>query len=88
MKPEAIQQNLQQSVIFKNIGAEQLAEITENVQVRHVAQGDFIHRRGDQADSFYIVATGEVELTLQGEDGALSIVGRVGPGDISAKPLC
>ncbi|MEE4165830.1 MAG: sigma 54-interacting transcriptional regulator [Desulfocapsaceae bacterium] len=80
MKPEAIQQNLQQSVIFSDIGAEQLAEITENVEVRHVAQGDFIHRRGDQANSFYIVATGEVELTLQGDDGALSIVGRVGPG--------
>ena len=80
MKPEAIQQNLHQSVIFRDIDAEQLAEISANVQVRHVARGDFIHRRGDQSDTFYIVATGEVELTLQGEDGALSIVGRVGSG--------
>ena len=80
MKPEAIQQNLHQSLLFRDIDADQLAEISAHAHVRHVAQGDFIHRRGDQADTFYIVATGEVELTLQGEDGALSIVGRVGPG--------
>ena len=80
MKKEAIKQNLQQSVLFKDIGPEQLAEITDNAAIRHVPQGDFVHRKGDQADTFYIVAMGEAELTLQGEDGALSIVGRVGPG--------
>ena len=80
MKPEAIQENLHQSVLFKDIGSEQLTEITGNAQVRHVHQGDFVHRKGDLADTFYIVAMGEAELTLQGEDGALSIVGRVGPG--------
>ncbi len=80
MRPEAIQQNLQQSVLFKDIGPEQLTEITGNAQVRHVLQGDFVHRKGDLADTFYIVAMGEAELTLRGEDGALSIVGRIGPG--------
>ena len=80
MKKEAIKQNLQQSVLFKNIGPEQLEEITDNAAIRHVPQGGFVHRKGDQADTFYIVAMGEAEVTLQGEDGALSIVGRVGPG--------
>ena len=80
MRPEAIQQNLQQSMIFQDIGVEQLADITRNAHIRHVPQGAFVHRKGDQADTFYVVALGEAELTLQGEDGALSIVGRVGPG--------
>jgi hypothetical protein len=55
MKQEAIKQNLQQSVLFKDIGPEQLAEITDNTAIRHVPQGDFVHRKGDQADTFYAV---------------------------------
>ena len=80
MKPENIRESLQQSMLFKNLDSAQLDIITDQAKVRHVKEGDFVHRKGDKADIFYVVAVGEAELTLEGGDGITSIVGRVGPG--------
>ena len=67
-------------MLFKNLDLQQLSIITDQAEVRHVAEGAFVHRKGDKADTFYVVAMGEAELTLEGGDGITSIVGRVGPG--------
>jgi len=80
MKPDSIQHNLKHSILFRNLEIEQLEAISSKAFVRHVSEGDFVHRRGDAADTFYVVAVGEAELTLEGDDGVRSIVGRVGPG--------
>ncbi len=80
MKPELIQQHLQHSLLFKDLSQEQLCEIMPQVTVRHVAEGAVVHRKGDKADTFYVVAIGELELLLEGDDGTTAIVGRVGPG--------
>ncbi|PID44145.1 MAG: hypothetical protein CR981_01595 [Proteobacteria bacterium] len=80
MKPEDIKKSLQQSMLFKDIDPEQLSIITNQAEIRYIDIGDFVHRKGDKADTFYLVAIGEVELTCEGSNGVTSIVGRIGPG--------
>ena len=64
MKHELIRQYLKHTVLFKNLSSQQLDTIIGNVTVRHVAEGNLVHRRGDTADTFYVVAVGEMELLL------------------------
>lgn len=80
MKPDTIQTYLEQSLLFRNLEAEQLAAIATQVTVRHVPEGEVVHRAGDPADTFYVVGVGEVELLFEGEDQIKTIVGRVGAG--------
>lgn len=80
MKPEVIRQYLAHTVLFNNLSSQQLDTIIDNLAVRHVSEGDFIHRKGDTADTFYVVAVGEVELLMEGDEGDRTIVGRIGPG--------
>ncbi|MDX9896823.1 MAG: sigma 54-interacting transcriptional regulator [Desulfofustis sp.] len=80
MRPDTIQTYLEQSLLFRNLEAEQLAAIATQVTVRHVPEGEVVHRAGDPADTFYVVGVGEVELLFEGEDQVKTIVGRVGAG--------
>lgn len=80
MKPEIVKRNLQHSILFKNLAEQTLDELVARGHIRHVATGDYVHRKGDKADTFYVVAVGEAELTLETDEGNTSIVGRVGPG--------
>ena len=80
MKPEIVQQHLQQSILFKDLNQEQLSDIVSHVTIRHVAEGGVVHRKGDMSDTFYVIGVGEVELLLEGDEGIKTIVGRVGPG--------
>ncbi len=79
MKPELIRQYLKHTVLFKNLSSQQLETIVENTTVRHVREGEIVHRKGDTADTFYVVAVGEMELLMEADDGIKTIVGRVGP---------
>ncbi|MCB2218531.1 sigma 54-interacting transcriptional regulator [Desulfofustis glycolicus] len=80
MKADDIQVYLEQSLLFRNLDAEQLAAIASQATVKHVAEGEVVHRAGDEADTFYVVGVGEMELLIEGEDGVKTIVGRVGAG--------
>lgn len=79
MKSELILQYLKHTVLFKNLSSQQLETIAENVTVRYVSEGEIVHSKGDTADTFYVVAVGEVELIMEGDDAINTIVGRVGP---------
>ena len=79
MKPELIRQYLKHTVLFKNLSSQQLDTIFDNVRVRHIPEGDVVHKKGDTADTFYVVAVGEMELLMEADDGIKTIVGRVGP---------
>ncbi len=78
MKPELIRQYLKRTVLFRNLSSKQLETIVENTAVRHVCEGETVHRKGDTADTFYVIAVGEMELLMEGDDGIKTIVGRVG----------
>jgi CRP-like cAMP-binding protein/polyferredoxin len=80
MKQELIHQHLQHSILFKDLDEEQLSDIISHVSVRHVSEGEVVHRKGDRSDTFYVVAVGEMELLLEGDDNIKTIVGRVGNG--------
>ena len=80
MKPELIRKHLKHSVLFNRLGNEELDAIITQVSVRHMPEGTTVHRKDDAANTFYVVAVGEMELIMEGDDGIKSIVGRIGPG--------
>lgn len=79
MKKEIIEQNLQRSILFKDIGAPELATFSEVCRIQIIPEGDFVYRQGDESEVFYVIAMGEAEMVLVRDRGN-SIVGRIGPG--------
>ncbi|MDP3479461.1 MAG: sigma 54-interacting transcriptional regulator [Desulfoprunum sp.] len=80
MKKELIEQNLQRSVLFKDINLSDLTTYSEVSRVQIVPQGEFVYRQGDASEVFYVIAMGDAEMVLERKDGGNSIVGRIGPG--------
>lgn len=80
MKEELIEQNLQRSVLFQELSAEEISEFRAISKVKIVPEGEYVYRQGTRSDSFYIIALGEAELVFELEDGTCSVVGRIGPG--------
>jgi len=67
---------LQAITIFQQASAEDLAEVAGITAERTLEKGVIIYREGDVADSFYIVRTGAVTLSLN-----TKVVERLGPGE-------
>lgn len=55
---------------------------TERISRSHLKPGDYVFRRGDPSDSFYIIESGEVEIVGYSDgNGGENIVGILGKGD-------
>lgn len=80
MKKELIEQNLQQSILFRDIGVPELAAFAEVCRVQIVPEGGFVYRQGDASEVFYVIAIGEAEMLLERGEKGNCIVGRIGPG--------
>src|SRR3954467_2744985 len=63
--------------IFRNLDASSIAEIMQLLHSRTARRGEAIVRRGERADSLYLVISGEVEV--ERADGNI----RIGAGDVS-----
>jgi transcriptional regulator with AAA-type ATPase domain/polyferredoxin len=80
MKKEIIEQNLQRSILFQDIGLPELATFSEVCRIQIIPEGEFVYRQGDESEVFYVIAMGEAEMVLPRENRGNSIVGRIGPG--------
>lgn len=80
MKRESIIRILQKSLLFRNLEQAKLLKAASISRVLAFCEGDYIYRRNDSGEGFYVVAAGEVELVLIREEGGESIVGRIGVG--------
>ena len=55
---------------------------TERISRSHLIAGDYVFRKGDPSNNFYIIEEGEVEvLKNSGEEGEETVTARLGKGD-------
>jgi CRP-like cAMP-binding protein len=62
--------------LFDGLRAPQLERLARRVEPLHAIRGTAIVRQGEPGDRFYVVASGEVEVTMNG-----TAVATLGPGD-------
>lgn len=65
---------------LKTLSVDQLAWVDHRLAPQTYQPGAFILHRGKEADKFYIVTKGAVELVVQHPDGQQIVVKRLGPG--------
>lgn len=80
MKRDSVKQYLQRSSLFQEFSQDELESISASSHVKVIPQGELVFQQGEASDFFYIIAIGEVELSLHDDTKGRSIVGRIGPG--------
>jgi CRP-like cAMP-binding protein len=77
---KALIQSLHTSVLFKDIGSDEVEHIIAAGGWRIFEPGQCVYLQGENHRHFYIVVSGEVELTLNVEGGGQHLVSHIGPG--------
>jgi CRP-like cAMP-binding protein len=75
-----LRQSLSTSELFKDLDAGVVEQIIDAAHWQTVEQGHYVYRQGDNNRRFYIIAAGEVELTMAAADGGQLLVSHIGPG--------
>ena len=77
---EDIRQFLQATSLFAQLPAQVLDELTRAARVHGIATGEEVMRRGESGDSLFVVASGQVRVTLEVPRGVHE-VSVLGSGD-------
>lgn len=84
-KPIAEHQHLSDLIsrlpFFKDLNAQHLQLLAALAMEIQFDAGQFVVRRGDPANRFYVILDGQVELRLTAKDGRAIAVHSLGPGD-------
>ncbi|PHR30163.1 MAG: hypothetical protein COA36_01910 [Desulfotalea sp.] len=80
MKRDVIVEHLSQSLLFKDASVSEVVSFAEVARVQIISEGEYIYKKGDTSDIFYVIAVGDAELILDNDVGSAKIVGRIGPG--------
>ncbi|MBK6405765.1 MAG: cyclic nucleotide-binding domain-containing protein [Holophagales bacterium] len=59
--------------------------VLEKINLRTLAQGQTLFAEGDDGSSLSFVAAGELVVSAKGDDGALVLLGLLGPGDVAGE---
>ena len=73
--------------VFGFLLPEQVNAIADASERMTCSPGEYIYKRGDKADYFFVVLDGEVTLRLPTEGGLSLIIDQMGRGDIFGGPL-
>lgn len=75
---------LGQTPLFQHLPTRHLQELGEYVRRRHFADGEMIFQQGDPSNSLFIVASGEVKVSLQsrGDNDMEIVLAILKPGDM------
>jgi len=73
---------LAKSPIFESLSDEERRDLAKHVRVKHVARGEEIYYKGDDARELYAVADGKVRVTAPSPDGRELVVQELGEGAI------
>jgi transcriptional regulator with AAA-type ATPase domain/polyferredoxin len=73
-------QRLHKFSIFNEIETEVVEQLIAAGEWRTVEPGQYVYRQGENHRHFYIIASGEAELTLNVEGGGQHLVSHIGPG--------
>lgn len=67
--------------VFEGASPRALEVLAANAVEAQVRAGQWVVREGEPADDFYVIRSGELDVTAIGERGAFNVVNRMGPGD-------
>lgn len=67
--------------LLDTLSEEEIGELRPRVRSRHMRVGENIFEQGDEADFFYLVGDGELEVLMSTEGGKLESVNLLYPGD-------
>lgn len=67
--PTAIEAFMAESELFAVLPGPARTKLAEAAIVRQIASGDDVFKRGEQGDSLFVVAEGQVRVSLMGPEG-------------------
>jgi len=80
ISPDILEQ-VRQAVIFRGMPREELAELFSTAQVQSKGRDEVLFRPGDQADRFYFLLNGRIDLYVQSPKRKESTIDLVGAGE-------
>lgn len=78
---EDVLKRLRKTVFFEELSDDALAAVAAGASVRRYAKDEPMLRKGDAADSFFVILNGHVKIVTQGAKGEEIIINMVGPGE-------
>lgn len=76
-----ILQKLHETEFFKELSGEALEAVAGKASLRHFALNEAMMRKGDPADSFFVILDGNVKIVTTDARGDEIIINKVGPGE-------
>lgn len=73
--------------LFRTLDDEQLLKILTRVHSISLASGRHLFHRGDHAEYFYMLRTGQIQLYLVSENGQEKVIDIIDPGQIFAEAV-
>lgn len=86
--PENTGRSVGAPALFAGFPEEVQAEFREKSIRRSFSNGQFLHHRGDEADGFWIVESGQVKCGHQDAQGDMHVLFILGPGDSFGELAC
>lgn len=80
MQQALITKYLQHSVLFKDVSESEIIPYSKIARVEIIEHGNYLYRKGDPSDVFYIIAIGQAELIISQPGQEDKIACRIGPG--------
>lgn len=77
-----IQNYLKKTSLFKSLSDDMLNALAQNTTTRKLAPGDVLMRKGELADSLFIINEGWVKIVTEDKKGDELIINKCGPGEI------
>ena len=76
-----ILQKIRETDFFKDLSDEACAAVAAEASTRHFAAGDAMMKKGDPADSFFVILEGTLKIVTTDAKGDEIIINKVGPGE-------
>ncbi|MDB6168010.1 MAG: hypothetical protein JWM88_874 [Verrucomicrobia bacterium] len=80
--PDAVAELLAHVVLFRDLPPEALREVAVAMKPMEFTRGDFVIRKGEEADKLFVVVAGRLEVIRHFEDGKTEAVAGMIPGDV------
>lgn len=76
-----ILQKIRETDFFKELSSDASAAVAAKAAMRKFSPGEFMMRKGDPADSFFVILDGHLKIVTTDAKGDEIIINKVGPGE-------
>jgi CRP-like cAMP-binding protein len=73
---------LSKSPVFEGLSKDEIRDLAKRARVKHVARGEEIYYKGDDARELFAVADGKVRVSTPSSDGRELVVEELGEGSV------